>query len=50
MPEVQEVQDRHGGDIILLAVLLVMIPVSSALLMWSLIPYWMGWLWPVISL
>lgn len=50
MPEAQSPNDRQGETILLLAALLVVATVSSALIMWGILPYIMGWLWPVISL
>ena len=53
MPEAQDqstAQDRQGETILLLAALLVVAPVSSALIMWTILPSLCGWIFPMISL
>lgn len=53
MPEAQPTstaQGRHGETVVLLAALLVVAPISSALIVWGILPALMGWPFPIISL
>ena len=47
---VPEVPEDKAHNIITLWALLVVAPISSALIMWGLLPHAMGWIYPVISL
>lgn len=50
--EAQQAQTEtvQEEDVLLLAALLIVAPISSALIMWGLLPHAMGWIYPVISL
>lgn len=43
-------ENRQGETVVLLTALLVVAPVSSALIMWTILPALAGWIWPMISL